>query len=478
MKTKGTLFQICLLGAVLSTMPTAAQVPFSWTTNSGAITITGYSGTNGVITIPDIITGLPVTSIEAQAFYGNRVMTNVMTGTNLTSIGEEAFQLCANLTNIIIGTNVTSIGVQAFFDCGKLAGVTIPASVAGIGQYAFAGCTSLTAIPVAPSNPNFSSVGGVIFNENQTTLFVYPGGLAGAYAIPASVTTIGTAAFDDCINLTGITFPSSVITIQEDAFAFCRDLTNVVIGSGVTTIANDVFDDSHNLTSITIPAGVTFISEPFCYGCTKLTNIAVSASNPDFISAGGVLFNQGQTSLLEYPAGLAGAYMVTNSVTSIADEAFGGCPGLTTVYIPASVSSLGEAVFESCSSLASAYFQGNAPATGTEEFLDANAAGKVCYFAGRTGWGTTFGGSPGGLPTVMLNSPLIINPGMGVQNNEFGFSIIGTNGQVFVVGACTNLVNANWQPIQTNTLAAALFNFTDLQWTNYPMRFYRIGPVP
>ena len=177
-------------------------------------------------------------------------------------------------------------------------------------------------------------------------------------------------------------------------------------------------------------------------------------------------------------AGLAGAYIVTNSVTSIADEAFGGCLGLTTVYIPASVSSLGEAVFESCSSLTSAYFQGSAPASGTEEFLDANAAGKVYYFAGTTGWGTTYGGSPGSLPTVMLNSPLIISTGIGVQNNEFGFSIIGTNAQVFVVGACTNLVIANWQPIQTNTLTSALFNFTDPQWRDFPIRFYRVGYMP
>jgi hypothetical protein len=370
------------------------------------------------------------------------------------------------------------MGVQAFYDCGKLAGVAIPASVAGIGQYAFAGCTSLTAIPVAPSNPDFSSVGGVVFNENQTTLVAYPGGLAGAYTIPATVTVIGTGAFFDSINLTGISFPASVITIGEDAFAFCRDLTNVVIGSSVTSVGLESFDDCHNLASVTIPASVTSIADGAFYGCPGLTNIAVNASNPDYSSVGGVLFNQNQTILVQYPGGLAGACVVTDSVTSIAYEAFGGCPGLTAVYIPASVTNLGGAVFESCSNLTSAYFQGNVPASGTEVFLDANAAGKVYYFAGTTGWGTTYGGSPGGLPTVMLNSPLIINTGIGVQNNEFGFSIIGTNAQVLVVGACTNLANANWQPIQTNTLTTALFHFTDPGWRNFPMRFYRVGSVP
>jgi hypothetical protein len=75
---------------------------------------------------------------------------------------------------------------------------------------------------------------------------------------------------------------------------------------------------------------------------------------------------------------------------------------------------------------------------------------------------------------------VLLNPisGIGVHDNEFGFTFNGTNNQVIVVEACTNLVNANWQPLQTNTLIGTSTNFTDSQWRNYPVRFYRIGSVP
>jgi hypothetical protein len=33
----------------------------------------------------------------------------------------------------------------------------------------------------------------------------------------------------------------------------------------------------------------------------------------------------------------------------------------------------------------------------------------------------------------------------------------------------------SWQPIQTNTLSGTTFNFADLQWRNFPYRFYRVA---
>jgi hypothetical protein len=474
MKTNGTLFQICLLGAVMMMLPATVQAQFTYTTNSGVITITGDTNipVNGVVIIPSTINGYPVTSIGEEAFFHATSMTSVTFPGSVTSIGNLAFQDCYGLTSVMIGTNVTSIGTQAFYNCTNLTSVTIPGSVTSIGEYAFNDCTSLTEILVVPSNPDFTNVDGVLFNENQTTLVEYPGGLAGAYTIPSSVTSIGAGAFWFCPRLTSVTFPGSVTSIGDDAFTYCGGLTSVTIGANITSIGEGAFADCSGLTGVTIPSSVTGIGEGAFYGCPSLTSIAVNASNPDFSSVDGVLFNQNQTMLAAYPGGLTGAYTITNSVTSIEAEAFGGCPGLTDVYIPSSVTSLGDFAFESCNSLTGAYFQGNAPTPGVEVFDDVNAAAKVYYFAGTTGWSTTYGG----LPTVMLNPPAIT--GIGVQSNEFGFTIIGTNTQVVVVEACTNLANANWQPIQTNTLTAASFNFADLEWTNFPIRFYRIGSIP
>ena len=42
------------------------------------------------------------------------------------------------------------------------------------------------------------------------------------------------------------------------------------------------------------------------------------------------------------------------------------------------------------------------------------------------------------------------------------------------VDACTDLANPAWTPLQTNLLSNGSSYFGDLQWTNYPARFYRL----
>jgi hypothetical protein len=75
-----------------------------------------------------------------------------------------------------------------------------------------------------------------------------------------------------------------------------------------------------------------------------------------------------------------------------------------------------------------------------------------------------------------LPYPLILNnnPSFGVQTNGFGFIISWATNLPVVVQACTNLANATWVPVQTNTLTGGSSYFSDPQWTNYRARFYRI----
>ncbi len=86
-----------LLPILLSlALPATLQAQFTFTTNSGAITITGYTGTNGVAIIPDTINGLPIASIAAVAFsYAN--VASVTIPDSVTEIGSSAFQNCGSL---------------------------------------------------------------------------------------------------------------------------------------------------------------------------------------------------------------------------------------------------------------------------------------------------------------------------------------------------------------------------------------------
>jgi hypothetical protein len=195
----------------------------------------------------------------------------------------------------------------------------------------------------------------------------------------------------------------------------------------------------------------------------------------------GVLFNKSQTSLILYPAGKAGGYSISNSVTSIGDYAFVSCVKLTSVTIPDSVTNIGcyafnicvsltnvaignsvrrigDYAFDSCDGLTSvtfpnsvtnigeeafqssgltgAYFKGNAPGGGF--FVFGNSA-TVYYLPGTTGWGEYFQYHPTVLwiPQVQTG-----DAAFGVRTNRFGFNITWTSGRVVVVEVCTNPANS------------------------------------
>jgi hypothetical protein len=94
---------------------------------------------------------------------------------------------------------------------------------------------------VAPSNPSYSSVDGVLFNKNQTTLIECPGGKSGSYTIPSGVTSIGAAALDHCTSLTSVTIPSSVTSIVDWAFEYCSSLKSVAFMGNAPLMGSSVF---------------------------------------------------------------------------------------------------------------------------------------------------------------------------------------------------------------------------------------------
>jgi hypothetical protein len=261
-------------------------------------------------------------------------------------------------------------------------------------------------------NSFYSSVDGVLFNQSQTVLIQFPGGKAGSYTIPNSVTSLGDSAFSDCTSLTSVTIPNSVTSIGEFAFAYCSSLTSVTIPDSVTSIGNIVF-----------------------YFCSRLTRVTIP-----------------------------------HSVTSIGFDAFAYCTSLTSVTIPNSVTSIGETAFADCTSLTGVYFEGNAPSVGPGVFSAANNA-TVYFLPGTTGWGTTFASRPTALWNPLVQTS---DASFGVRMNRFGFTITGTINLVIVVENCTNLANPVWTPVGTNTLAGGASYFSDPEWTNHPARFYRL----
>jgi len=100
-------------------------------------------------------------------------------------------------------------------------------------------CTGLQSINVDASNTAYSSDHGVLYNNDKTTLVTYPAGKTGtSFTIPNSVSNIGYGAFEECINLTSVTFQetSKVTSIEAYAFDGCTGLTSITIPNSVTSM--------------------------------------------------------------------------------------------------------------------------------------------------------------------------------------------------------------------------------------------------
>ena len=167
---------------------------------------------------------------------------------SVTNIELMAFHFCGNLTRVTIPDSVTRIGREAFSYCTNLTSVTIPASVISIGASVFDACSSLAVILVADGNPTYSSVDGVLFNKNQTTLIQYPGGKAGSYAIPSGVTSIGSTAFAYYTGLTSVIIPASVTSIGQEAFYRSPELREVYFKGNAPALEDGVFKEAPNAT--------------------------------------------------------------------------------------------------------------------------------------------------------------------------------------------------------------------------------------
>ena len=198
-------------------------------------------------------------------FFASQNLTAIVIQNGVTSIGKSAFLNC-HMTSVTIPNSVTSIGADAISFCPHLTSVTIPDSVTSIGAAAFAACAELTAIFVDADNSNYASLDGVLFDKNCTTLMCYPGGRAGAYAIPDSVTSIDAMAFDSCASLTNVTIPDGVPSIGWRAFYACGSLISVTIPDSVTSIDSIAFRDCASLTDVYYRGSATQWSEICFYG--------------------------------------------------------------------------------------------------------------------------------------------------------------------------------------------------------------------
>lgn len=222
------------------------------------------------LTIPD-----SVTKIESGTFFNCTGLTELTLGKETTEIGDMAFGYCTSLETVELPDTLETVGSQLFYYCTSLDSISIPDKVTELGSYTFYGCMSLKSfevpknlenigamsfvacpsleeITVADGNAKYQAVDNVLYDTEESILYLYPAGRSDtSFTLPDSTLVVYAGAFFAAGNLQQITFDEKLQYIGEMAFDFCSGLTSLNIPEAVTTIGTTAFADCTGLTSVT-----------------------------------------------------------------------------------------------------------------------------------------------------------------------------------------------------------------------------------
>ncbi len=297
------------------------------------------------------------------AFSGSKIMNAEIKGGQVmdssysyASVPKQLFEDCTALLTVTFAEGTTEIGESWFSGCSSLMRVTLPESAATLGKNAFANCTSLQDIDLQ----HVSSIGEGAFTGCETLFkseqnwqdgVFYLGGQIVAFdedrlkaangivnvkdgtgsignktfsgaqelkkiVLPASVTSIGANAFENCVALTEADLSASSVTeIPASAFIGCTALTKFSFPKAIESIGSSAFNKT-GLTEITIPATVS-----------TLGSSAFADSSLESIT-----FEDG-------------------ALTALPSSLFSGCESLTSVKLGTKIIELNMYVFENCTAL-------------------------------------------------------------------------------------------------------------------------------
>ncbi|MDA3925357.1 MAG: leucine-rich repeat domain-containing protein [Kiritimatiellae bacterium] len=255
-----------------------------------------------------------------EYYYGSLIIPESLGGYPVTCIGRYAFNVDGNcnITDITIPETITVIEEFAFHGCSGLTNLTIPNSVTNIGNSVFLWCDKLAEISVAPDNLFFSSLNGVLYDYDKSTLYFVPKTIEGSFTIPDSVIYIDNSALRSCVQLTSVIIgPNLLSTVW-----FETD------GEYYSEIDGDTFQ-----------------------GCDSLSEIIVSENNERYSSFDGVLFNKDKSCLIRFPQAKADNAIIPDGVEYFGSYSFESCFQIHELNLPDSVTRIGWGAFGNCTNL-------------------------------------------------------------------------------------------------------------------------------
>jgi hypothetical protein len=214
----------------------------------------------GDIVIPDSVlhdgVWYKVTSLGEEVFMLSGLNSLSMPNT-IKSIGEGCFMgaVFPSSYELKFPDSLRTIGDVAFTYTENIKQIFIPSLVETIGEDVFGRSSDLNYIGVDTNNQYYTSIDGVLYSKDTTSIISVPTNKSGVFSIPYGVEVIDNFAFDGCTSLERLELKSGTETIGEYCFRGCSSMT-----------------------LIEIPDSVTYIGKKAFYGCAK--GFVLQSSNP------------------------------------------------------------------------------------------------------------------------------------------------------------------------------------------------------
>ncbi len=215
----------------------------------------------------------------------------------VTSVPNHIFRNYKGLTYVKFLGEVSTFNNAEFHQCTALEEVVFayPDSVKDIKQHVFYGCTSLTKI--TPMN-NLVTIGYRSFHSCPVSYIsdfsdvtsieedaFRNGNISGDIYIP-NLTKIGSHAFRECHNLTGVKLGGTFTGLYNACFYNCYSLEYVILPSSVTTLDQHVFANCSALEYIVISEGLTSASTSNLFqNCNNLKSILYTGNDVKKLTA-------------------------------------------------------------------------------------------------------------------------------------------------------------------------------------------------
>ena len=266
---------------------------------------------------------------------------------------------------------VVSIADYAFSDTSKLVyikSISLPSTITHIGDNAFIACSVVDTITIPSEGGELFKVeNGVLFSADGSELYLYPAMLTNfgakitSYVVPATVTKIVGGAFASNKDIETITFAtgSALTEIGDNAFDGCTALNSITLPDSLKAIGDDVFRACYALETIVASETLSELQEVGTGALDDTAWFNAKLVTEEFISLGRVLVKYNGTAKeiivdSRYIAVADYAFAVdtgngapalqivsitfdsNSNLERIGDNAFIGCPRLTSITIMAS----------------------------------------------------------------------------------------------------------------------------------------------